>query len=48
MNLKNKERRTAVKKFLAASLFTLLSIPTATVDPIVKTVVKIFTFQMGF
>ena len=46
-NLSDTERRRAVKKVAAASLFTMLSIPTMTVDPIVKTVVRIVTFQFG-
>ena len=45
--LNNKERRTTVKKVVAASFFTMLSIPTMTVDPIVKTIVKVLTFHMG-
>ena len=38
----------AVKKIIVVSLFTMLSIPTMTVDPIVKTIVKLFTFNVGF
>jgi len=45
--LNNKERRTAVKKFVVVLLFTMLAIPTMTVDPIVKTIVKVFTFHIG-
>jgi hypothetical protein len=46
--LNNNERRTAVKKVVAVLLFTMLSIPTMTVDPIVKTIAKIFAFHVGF
>lgn len=46
--LNNKERRAAVKKFLMVTLLAVLSIPTATVDSIVKTMMKMFTFQFGF
>jgi len=37
-----------VKKIIVVSLFTMLSIPTMTVDPIVKAIVKMFTFHIGF
>lgn len=45
--LNDKERRAIVKKAVAASFFTVLAIPTMTVDPIVKTIVKFFTFHFG-
>jgi hypothetical protein len=46
-SLNDYERRTTVKKAVAASYFAMLSIPTMTVDPIVKTIVKFFTFHFG-
>ena len=45
--LNDKERRTTVKKVVAVSFFTMLSIPTMTVDPIVKTIIKVLTFHFG-
>lgn len=45
--LNDYERRTTVKKVVVVSLFTMLSIPTMTVDPIVKTIVKVLTFHFG-
>lgn len=33
-----------VKKVEVVSLFTMLSIPTMTVDPIIQTIVKVFAY----
>jgi len=33
-----------VKKFEVVSLFTMLSIPTMTVDPIIQAIVKVLTY----
>jgi hypothetical protein len=40
--LNNQLRSMTMKKFLVGTLLTVLSIPVATVDPIIEAIVKIF------